>query len=129
LVVGGHVDRPSKETEITSLLVDTLSREIEEEIGHQGLIAVDPIGLVIDPSSIFASRHVAIVYQVVIRGRVAPQAKEEFSTRSKFSGRFFTGSELSRFHEQFDPWSLILFEDYIAPLHPRQFALSFHLPD
>ena len=120
LVVGGHVDRPLHEQSNPSLLFETLKRELDEEIGVQDLSVIEPIGLVIDSSSTFASRHIAFVYEATILDNIVPRAKEEFSTRSKFSGHFFAVDELSKFHSEFDPWSLILFEDYIAPSHPKK---------
>jgi predicted NUDIX family phosphoesterase len=129
LVVGGHVDKPPSYPSETSLFFDTLRRELDEEVGVRGLPETDPIGIVIDSSSIFASRHIALVYEVVLQNDISLRAKEEFAVHSKFSGRFFTPAELSQFHGMFDPWSLILFEDYIAPSSakkPQQYALPFH---
>ena len=131
LVVGGHVDRPLYEQSKPSLLLETLKRELDEEIGVQDLSVIEPIGLVIDSSSTSASRHIAFVYEATLQGSVVPRSKEEFATRSKFSGHFFTVDELSKFHSKFDPWSLILFESYIAPSHPKkphQYAFSLHIP-
>ena len=116
LIVGGHVDRASYDRErILSLFSKTIRQELDEELGVQEVSHIIPRGLIIDSSSLSASRHIAFVYETVISRHLTARAPEEFSSRSKFTGHFFTPVELQRFHKSFDPWSLVLFEDYIAP--------------
>jgi hypothetical protein len=55
------------------------------------------------------------VHEVVVEGQIKPRAIEEFSLRSKFAGQLYTPDELSKFRKEFDPWSTILFGDYINP--------------
>lgn len=118
LVVGGHVDKPasSRPLRLLTLLRHTLERELEEEIGIRKTITVEPIGILIDSSSSMSSRHIAFLHEVVVAKSLTPQAPEEFSSRSKFSGRLFTAKELAQFRKNLDPWSLIAFQSYIAPL-------------
>ncbi len=120
LISGGHVDRPLGDENsavaesISSLLLTTLRRELDEELGIQGISesGIEPVGLVIDPSS---SRHVAFVYEAVVVEEVGAQAPEEYSLkRSKFNGVRYTAEALSEFHKSFDPWSMILYEDFVA---------------
>jgi len=114
LIVGGHVERDSGDETVSALLTNTLRRELDEELGVRGVSVIKPVGLVVDAVSLLASRHVGFVYETVISRRLAAHAPEEFSSRSKFTGHFFSPAELFRFQSEFDPWSLILFEDYIA---------------
>ena len=114
LLVGGHVDAPASVVPFAESLVRALFREIEEEVRLSDLEEVQPIGVIIDPSSIPASRHIAFVYEVSTASKPITKAREEFSSRSKYSGRFYDSNELSRFHAILDPWSAILFEDYIS---------------
>jgi predicted NUDIX family phosphoesterase len=127
LVAGGHVDKPAgcesiHSVVLTSLLLKTLRRELEEELGIYDVQDPRLLGLVIDSSSIVASRHIAFVYEVVIDQHFKSQAPEEFSRNSKVAERFFAPAELSKFHEDFDPWSLVLFEDYIAPSNTPSYS-------
>jgi hypothetical protein len=68
------------------------------------------------------------LYEVVVDRRLFARARDEFSSRSKFTGNFFTPEELSRFRPSFDPWSLVIFEDYIAPSSSLQIARQLKLP-
>lgn len=136
LIVGGHVDRHENQStsiaSIDSLLALTLRRELEEELGVTKIGTPRPLGLVVDTSSLFASRHVAVVYEVELAEGFVALAREEFSVRSKYTGRFFGARELSELRSSLDPWSLIIFEDYIsaaASLNMMgQPALPLHLP-
>ena len=117
LIVGGHIDRDPDNWRLPSLLSTTLDREIEEELGVSQSLKTKPIGLVIDHSSPFASRHVGFVHEVVIVDEFKSLAVEEFSTRSKYSGQSYSATGLSKFFKdnEFDPWSAIIFANYIAP--------------
>lgn len=128
LVVGGHVDKPDVPGSVFSLLQVTLLRELQEELRVTRVARTEPVGLVIDSFSITASRHVAFVYEVTVESRLTAQATEEFSIRSKFTGQFFTPIELDRFRAKFDPWSLVLFENYIAPASSLKLTRQAKLP-
>jgi predicted NUDIX family phosphoesterase len=97
-----------------NIVLQTLRRELQEELGLAAK-EVQPVGLVIDQSSMQASRHVGVVYEVSAAGMLVTSAAEEFSLRSKFTGRYFTPQELVHFRRVFDPWSRIVFDDWIAP--------------
>lgn len=116
LIVGGHIDSGSDGEQLATIFLDTLKREIQEEIG---LVIDDqptPIGVTVDSSSISASRHIGVVYEIeVIEQRLKPRASEEFSIRSQRSGSFFDIQELAGFRAAFDPWSLFIFSQYLAP--------------
>jgi predicted NUDIX family phosphoesterase len=115
LVVGGHIDWDSEHETLSSLVMTTLEREIAEELGVTPADEIKPVGLVIDWISVEASRHVALVHEVAVAGHVRPKAIEEFSSRSTYNGQLYTPDELSKFRKEFDPWSTILFGDYINP--------------
>jgi len=55
------------------------------------------------------------VHEVVVKEPVRPLATEEFSLRSSYIGRPYSTSELSARRTEFDPWSSIIFGDYLAP--------------
>lgn len=130
LVVGGHVDRPPSRfhESLSSLLLTTLRRELHEEVGLQRTRRARPAGLVIDSSSVGSSRHIAFLYEVEVGTGVATRAPEEFSARSKFSGRLFSARELARFRKNFDAWSLILFQQRIEPSRGTDVGRQRELP-
>ena len=132
LVVGGHIDRCSPNPGLDSLLSTTLEREIYEELGVNAPSEIKPIGVVVDTTSGAASRHIGFVYEIVITDDFKPRANEEFSTESVLNGRLYTPAGLSQFLKsrslksrslkpsflkEFDPWSRIIFADYIAPAY------------
>ena len=134
LISGGHVDRPIGDENsavaesISSLLLTTLMRELDEELGIQGISesGIQPVGLVIDPSS---SRHVAFVYEAVVVEEVRAQAPEEYSLkRSKFNGVRYAAKALSEFHKNFDPWSMILYEDFVASSFAPKTGRQIEMP-
>lgn len=115
LIIGGHIDRKDGDGTLLQLFEDTIMREVNEETSLSALKAPHPIGLIVDNSSTFASKHVAFLFELEVAESVKPRAPEEFSTRSKFNNHFFNAGELLKFQKLFDPWSRILFEDYIKP--------------
>ncbi len=115
LVLGGHVDADNGTVDLSRLLTETLLRELQEEVGVTSDREPKLLGLIVDNSSLLSSRHVALVFVVVTEQEVRSQAPEEFAKRSRYSGRFLPTSELMALHGQFDPWSNVLIEDFLAP--------------
>ena len=129
LVVGGHIDSCPGNHELLTLLKMTLKREVGEELGIFNLAEPKPVGLVLDNSSPAASRHAGFVYEIVVDDELKPLAIEEFSTRSKYSGRSFPVEGLSGFFkdDEFDPWSAIIFANYIAPTYSMDIGTQSEL--
>ena len=113
LVVGGHIDEPCDDNSFRTTMSLNLMRELEEEIGILPSETPRPVGVVIDDSSIEASRHVAFLHEMVSE-RVFPKASEEFAMRSKYSGAFMPASRIEEMRHRFDPWSKLLIEEYIC---------------
>ena len=111
--VGGHVDNCSVGDNVPAILYETVKREIWEEIGMIVDDTATPIGAVIDGSSLMASRHIGFIYEVRVDASVKSRSEEEFSTRSKYNGRFLDIADRSRFRGAFDPWSSIIFAQYM----------------
>lgn len=128
LVIGGHIDQDIGRGDFSSLATATLVRELNEELSivHFSPHA-KPIGLVIDHSSVESSRHVALVYEVAVAGRIKARAAEEFSMRSKYDGRPCSADELVGMRKEFDPWSLIVFGDYINPSYSQEVGIQLGL--
>ena len=114
LVVGGHVDESPLDFSFQFAMKLTLEREVKEELGFVAKENPEPVGVIVDNSSIQASRHVAFVHKVVAE-RVTPQAPEEFNRRSKLTGEFWGAAELVKRRSEFDPWSRLLIEERVGP--------------
>ena len=119
LIVGGHIDWDGGMSEFPELIEATLAREIREELDAEQMGPAKPVGLVMDHASIESSRHVGFVHEVTMTGPVRPTAGEEFALSSSYAGRLCGIAELSErlsmHHDDLDPWSSIIFGDYIAP--------------
>ena len=122
LIVGGHIDEPEHQRDIFSLVNSTLKREIAEELGIEPPEKTKPIGMVVDFSSTQASRHIGIVHEIAIEGRATPQATEEFSVRSKYVRQLYSSQELFNMRRAFDPWSRIIFGNYLRPSNALEFG-------
>ena len=115
LIVGGHIDRGSHDGSICQVFEDTVRREALEEVGLTLSLGLKPAGMVVDSSSIVASRHVGVVYDVPIDSQIKSLSSEEFfSIRSKYHGQFVGLEELSGLRFQLDPWSSILLSQYLT---------------
>ena len=127
LVVGGHIDWTESDRDIFSLVRSTLIREITEELGVEPPETATPVGLVVDFSSTQTSRHIGIVHEVMIGRRATPRATEEFSVRSKYVRQLHSEQELFAIRHDFDPWSRIIFGDYVYPSDSLGFGHQLHL--
>ena len=123
LIVGGHIDDTSDRDCFQTAMSFNLSREIGEEIGIRPKEPPRPVGVIIDGSSIVASRHVAFLHEMAA-DEVSPSAPEEFTKRSKYTGEFMSAYQLGSRRDEFDPWSRLVIEEYVCPegvsLNPRQ---------
>lgn len=117
LVIGGHIDWESGSRRFPQLVSSTLTREIAEELRTERPSVVRPVGIVVDHRSHESSRHIGVVHEVVVKGPVRPVAAEEFSLRSQDAGRLCSAYELSTLRRRLDPWSSIIFDDYVAPTY------------
>ena len=113
LVVGGHIDETHDHGSFQTAMSSNLIRELEEEIGIIPQESPRPIGVIIDYSSIEASRHVAFLHAMKSQ-QVSPKASEEFAMRSKYKGAFVDAPKLTEMRDKFDPWSKLLIEEYVC---------------
>lgn len=112
-IVGGHIDRCFDSTFLLQAIYETVRREVWEEVGVALGDTLEPIGVVVDGSSLEASRHIAFVFEVNVNFDLKSQLNDEFSVRSKYNGRFLDMAERFRFRGTFDPWSAIIFAEYM----------------
>lgn len=110
-IVGGHIETCSSGTLITEIFSDTVKREVQEEIGITLGKVSEPLGMVVDASSLSSSRHVGFVYEVRIDGGI--KTNTEFAIHSKYNGVFINTHDILHLKGQFDPWSTILLSEYI----------------
>lgn len=127
-LVGGHVDGPPTNNELRVILEETLRREVEEELGVTELPQLHLLGLVTDYSTITSSRHVGVVFKAILHGRLTTQAPEEFSARSEWSGKAFGLDKLREVKARQDPWSSILYEEYLIPRYRPEQSFQRTMP-
>ena len=125
LIVGGHADTDHQKAGFLDLIFLNLMRELEEEVLLLACQPPKPFGVIIDHSSIEASRHIAFLYEVMAED-ASQRPSEEFTGRTRVSGIFMPPHQLSERQSEFDPWSRVLIEkhicrDLIEP-QPRQYS-------
>ena len=113
-VVGGHIDDEGSGRNILEIFEETVKREVAEEIGLDLNRHLQPVGIVIDSSSVAASRHIGFIYEAIVDRELKSLNANEFSTRSKFNGQFYSIESLSELRSNFDPWSFMLFSQYMS---------------
>lgn len=119
-IVGGHIDSGCGSKPVSEIFVETVRREVSEELGFTLDCQLIPIGIVIDSSSLMASRHFGVVYEAVVDNDLRSLTTDEFTVRSDYNGQFFDLEALSRLitsqrpRLRFDPWSFILFSQYLG---------------
>ncbi|MDE2867310.1 MAG: NUDIX domain-containing protein [Chloroflexota bacterium] len=113
LIVGGHIDNLDRCDDFGDSLLINLRREIIEEIGVAADEDIRPIGVIIDGSSVVASRHVAFLHELTA-DEVSPMATEEFARGSKLTGQFVSRIQLCSWINRFDPWSRLVIERYVC---------------
>lgn len=124
LLYGGHAERVEGCGDLADILKENLRRELEEEISLTSAdvddASIEIVGAINDLASVKSSRHLAVVFNVpVAGGSVSVRADEEFSRRSKYRGEFMDVDQIvklqSNKQNRFDPWSRLLFQDWIRP--------------
>ena len=113
LIVGGHIDRDCDNEIAGEVFEETIKREVLEEVGINLDCPLIPVGIVVDATSIVASKHVGFVYETVVDRKIKPLNSEEFAVRSKYNGQFISVEALSELSSMLDPWSTILYYQYL----------------
>ena len=120
LIIGGHIDCDFNSQIIQEIFEQTARKETYEELGISLDAELNPIGVVVDPSSLMASRHFGIIYEAELDGYIKSAATDEFVVRSDYNGKFFDLESLSRLlifqrpRLRFDPWSYLIFSQYLG---------------
>ena len=113
LIIGGHIDQGSDNKPVAEVFEETVRREVSEEVGVDLDCSLMPVGMVVDAASLMASKHIGFVYEAVLDRDLKSLSSEEFSVRSKYNGQFFSIESLSKLRSKLDPWSSILFSQYL----------------
>ena len=128
LIVGGHVDKSDDNDSFADVLLNNLTRELDEELAIVDGDLAKPIGVIVDHSSIFASRHIAFVHEISAQS-IDPRAPEEFSKRSKLTGQYLPAGRLAKLRGVMDPWSKLLLDEFICLDGIRKALFGLKLPE
>ena len=112
-VVGGHIDRCTDSEFLPEALRETVNREVREEVGIELDHDIELIGMVVDASSLLASKHIGIIFEAKIDAKLRSKSDEEFSIYSKHDGQFLNAEDRCQLRGKFDPWSAIIFAEYM----------------
>lgn len=113
LIVGGHIDESQDMGSFQGIMSLNLVRELEEEVLLLTKETPRPVGVIIDDTSLEASRHVAFLHEVAAED-ASLRVSEEFAKLSKRLGEFMPVSKLATMRDDFDPWSRLLIEEHIC---------------
>lgn len=113
LVVGGHVEYCPSNTSLTEIFAETVKREVCEEAGMVLDFIPEPLGMVVDASSLVASRHVGFIYEMNVGYGVIMTLGNEFVINSKYNGLFLDVNDRAKISGRFDPWSTIILSEYL----------------
>jgi predicted NUDIX family phosphoesterase len=112
---GGHV---SKKDDGPELLVNTLERELSEEVFIKEAFDLNrtPVGLIRTNEDARASRHIGVLYEVSLKSEnvaLALNQKEFRETRgSSMSGRLVEINRISELYSSMGDWSKSIVEHY-----------------
>ena len=116
---GGHI---SKDDDGADILLNTLNRELTEEVFIKEAFDLDPtpIGLIRTSEDARASRHIAVLYELKLKNEdiaLALNQKEFRSTRgSSMSGKLMEIREIGDIYDEMGDWSKFIV-DYLWPEH------------
>jgi len=114
---GGHI---SKDDDGPDILLNTLNRELTEEVFIKEAFDLDPtpIGLIRTSEDARASRHIAVLYKLRLKNEdiaLALNQKEFRSTRgSSMSGKLIEIDELGQIYDEMGDWSKFIV-DHLWP--------------
>jgi predicted NUDIX family phosphoesterase/thymidylate kinase len=112
---GGHV---SQTDDGPDLLIKTLERELSEEVFIKEAFELQrtPVGLVRTNQDARASRHIGVLYEVVLKSQnvaLALNQKEFRETRgSSMSGRLVEIGRISEFYDSMGDWSKFIVDHF-----------------
>jgi predicted NUDIX family phosphoesterase len=112
---GGHVIEADDGPEI---LLNTLNRELTEELFIKEAFELNknPIGLIRTNEDARASRHIAVLYEIILKSAdvaLALNQKEFRSTRgTSMSGRLVEISELRDIYDEMGDWSKFIVDHF-----------------
>ena len=108
LIVGGHVEGTEEDALKPAgvLISEATRREIEEELGRKPPRCLPMLGVLVDASSHRNSRHVGVLHECTLSGRIHPERSGEFVTDSEVAGDYSL-ARLGRLTHLMDPWSQI----------------------
>ena len=127
LLYGGHIERVEDGLEFTELLQANLLRELNEELGVSDVDGMEIIGTVNDLTNLASSRHIAVVFDVSTSDEISVRAREEFSLGSQYCGEFLDSASLVPLEHRLDPWSKLLFHNWITPGSSRESGMQIGL--
>ena len=78
-IVGGHIDSGWGNKNIRDVFEETAKWEVLEEVGVHLDRRLKPVGMVVDSSSLLASRHIGFVYEAIVDQKIKSLVTEEFN--------------------------------------------------
>jgi predicted NUDIX family phosphoesterase len=107
LGIGGHINPVSSISE-ENIIIESLYRELNEEVRVSEHGSLRFIGIINDDSNSVSKVHLGLFYMLEV---LSPEF--EVLEKDKMTGRWIGQETLKEYYEKFETWSQIVCDDYI----------------
>ncbi len=107
LGIGGHIN-PVSSLNYENIIIDSLYRELNEEVQVNDHDTLNFAGIINDDSNSVSKVHLGLLYVLEV---LSPEF--EVLEKDKMTARWVSESDLKDYYEGFETWSQIVFDDYI----------------
>ena len=107
LGIGGHIN-PVASMEYENIIIDSLYRELNEEVRVNEHGTLKFAGIINDDSNSVSKVHLGLLYILEV---FSPEF--EVLEKDKMTAKWVSESDLKGYYEGFETWSQIVFNDYI----------------
>ncbi len=107
LGIGGHIN-PVSSLKYENIIIDSLYRELNEEVQVNDHGTLHFAGIINDDSNSVSKVHLGLLYILEV---LSPEF--EVLEKDKMTARWVSESDLKDYYERFETWSQIVYDDYI----------------
>jgi predicted NUDIX family phosphoesterase len=107
LGIGGHIN-PVSSMKYENIIIDSMYRELNEEVRVNNHGALKFAGIINDDSNSVSKVHLGLLYILEV---LSPEF--EVLEKDKMTAEWVSEDELKDYYDKFETWSQIVYDDYI----------------